>query len=70
MECKFTKKVWKDTHEYGVGKKKRLKKDTNLKRYLSMHLYLGMGYIDFNLELSKWQPITYDLWNLKLSYLN
>jgi hypothetical protein len=41
-----------------------------LKRYLSMHLYLGMGYIDFNLELSKWQPITYDLWNLKLSYLN
>jgi hypothetical protein len=42
----------KNTHEYGV-EKKRLKKYTNLKRCLSMHLYLGMGYIDFKLELSK-----------------
>jgi len=36
------KRSWKSTYEYGVGKKKKLKKNLEMKRHLSMHVYWGM----------------------------
>ncbi len=41
-----------------------------LKRHLPMPLYLGMDWRNFTLELFKHKLTTYNLWNLKLAYLN
>jgi hypothetical protein len=59
----WCRRYWKSIHGYGVGKKKNFQNTKIQKdKHLSIPLYLGIGFTNSILELSK------D--NLKFSYLN